>query len=82
MIARSGRSGVPIKYTALRPADRLHEALTGPDEHPEPGEGALCAVRAPVSHLNLESIREAVGAWDRDRLLDALRQALPEYTPA
>jgi len=32
MIARSGRSGIAIAYIGLRPADRLHESLTAPEE--------------------------------------------------
>ncbi len=72
MIARSGRSGVAIAYTALRPGDRLHETLTGPGETLLPSEAGLQRVLTATEPADLDSIRRAVAAWDEP----ALRRAL------
>ncbi len=68
MIARSGRSGVAIAYTALRPGDRLHEALFASGEHLGP-QRVFRGTREPA---DLDPIRRAVTAWDEA----ALRRAL------
>ena len=72
MIARSGRSGIPIAYTALRPGDRLHETLTGPGEMLLPSEAGLQRVLTATEPADLDPIRRAVAAWDEA----ALRRAL------
>ncbi len=80
MIARSGRPGVMIQYIGLRPADRLHESLTAPGERVLEGTACLLAVESPqpepaTLQETIESIREAVAAWDEPLLLATLKAA-------
>ncbi len=76
-----------ITYTGLRPADKLHEQLMGPDEraHPYPGRPDLFAIQsssAPIVLAQaLREIRAAVARREAARLLRAIEAAVPEYTP-
>ncbi|MBX7069977.1 MAG: polysaccharide biosynthesis protein, partial [Microthrixaceae bacterium] len=54
LIAESDRR-ISIQYTGLRPGEKLHEVLFGPDERPQPSEHPLIS-RVSVPPLNPEAI--------------------------
>ena len=78
---------VQIVYTGLRPGEKVHETLYHPDErnrltaHPKILEAEPRAVDAVVCTKLLNSLCEAVAAYDESRLRWLLADAVPEYQP-
>lgn len=91
MIRLSGkRPGVDIavRYTGLRPGEKLHEILFHPDEryqrtrHPRILEAAPREVRTEFLRDLLRRLDELLRRVDHDeQLLALLREAVPEYAP-
>jgi FlaA1/EpsC-like NDP-sugar epimerase len=91
MIRLSGkRPGIDIavRYTGLRPGEKLHEILFHPDEryqrtrHPRILEAAPREVHAGRLHDLLHRLDDLLRLVGRDeQLLALLREAVPEYAP-
>src|SRR5262249_18577506 len=81
-------SEIPIVYTALRPGEKLEEALWEQGAHVEPTSEAdiLCvserAASAEVSFGQiLQRLRTAVEVGDRLSIRAALADAIPTFVP-
>jgi FlaA1/EpsC-like NDP-sugar epimerase len=77
----------PITYTGLRPGDKLTETLFAANEHATPTPSGLLAIDTPLPTLAdltriLHLLEKAVHERDLTLLLEALRQAVPEYRPS
>jgi FlaA1/EpsC-like NDP-sugar epimerase len=79
---------VAIEYIGLRPGERLHETLFHLDEryastlHPDILQAEPRAVSPERVLHALERMREQVAAYDLEGLAQALREAVPEFTPS
>ena len=79
---------VAIDYIGLRPGERLHETLFHLDEryastlHPDILQAEPRAVSPERVLHALERMREQVAAYDLEGLAQALREAVPEFTPS
>jgi FlaA1/EpsC-like NDP-sugar epimerase len=78
---------VDIRYTGLRPGEKLNEALFSEHEVREPTEHdqifKTCPGEAACTRPHLfEELEQAAAANDPARVKSALRQMLPGYEPA
>ena len=85
-LARSmvGDTQVPIRFTGLRPGDKLTEDLLLANEVTEGNSGPLSIVRTPMlDHAALAAMIEGLRtARTLDALLSAVSALVPEYSPA
>ncbi len=84
-LARSmiGDTQVPIRFTGLRPGDKLSEDLLFADEVKEVTSGPLSIIRTPMLHpAELAAMIERLGtARSVDALFSAVSEMVPEYAP-
>jgi FlaA1/EpsC-like NDP-sugar epimerase len=84
MIEVMDAKGVKIKFTGLRPGERLHEMLFEESEHrtatPHPMVFRLLPTSPPRDLLDLgEEVTFFALAGDDERVLKLLRHAVPNY---
>jgi FlaA1/EpsC-like NDP-sugar epimerase len=78
---------IPIVVTGLRPGERRHESLWGPEERLEPTAHAkiqaVKTLRPPRGDLDtiLDQLEAAAERCDREQVLALLRHAVPEWQP-
>ncbi len=78
---------VAIEYIGLRPGERLHETLFHADErysgtiYPGILQATPRAVLAERVALSMDRLRAMVAAYDVEGLAQALREAVPEFSP-
>jgi FlaA1/EpsC-like NDP-sugar epimerase len=76
-----------IIYTQLRPGDKLHESMTSFRESLGTCTDSLIAIESPgldsrLLHDVLCRLRESLRRRDMQAALAAVREVVPEYTPA
>ena len=79
---------IEIRYTGLRPGEKIHELLYHPDEcyrhtaHPKILQADMRGLDATRCRRVLATLGAAVADYDEPRLRKLLREAVPEYAPA
>lgn len=90
MITLAGRvpdSEIPIVFTGLRPGEKLQERLMSDGEAvgARPVRDGVLAVERPVEVPDIEELlpplENAARNGDRERVLDLLARAVPDYRP-
>lgn len=85
MIESTGKAGIRIVYTGLRPGDKMVEELMSAEEHSSAiAEGQFSVLAGPslssaVLVDKITELRRAAEAYDEDRLIAALCELVPEY---
>ena len=79
---------IEIRYTGLRPGEKIHELLYHPDEsyrltaHPKILQADVRGLDVTRFRRVLAALDAAVADYDEPRLRRLLREAVPEYVPA
>jgi FlaA1/EpsC-like NDP-sugar epimerase len=79
---------IPIVFTGLRPGERQHERLWSEEEEVEatthPRIKAVRSLRPPLEDLGrlIDELETAAASCDRQRLVAALKEAVPGWDPA
>jgi FlaA1/EpsC-like NDP-sugar epimerase len=79
---------IEIRYTGLRPGEKIHELLYHPDEryrhtvHPKILQADVRSLDVVRCRRVLAALDAAVADYDEPRLRKLLREAVPEYVPA
>jgi FlaA1/EpsC-like NDP-sugar epimerase len=80
------RTDVPIRFTGMRPGEKLNETLFSEHEHPLPTAHTRIyrtdgVVPGPGFHQKLRTLYHAASVNDRDGVRRCLSDMLPEYHP-
>lgn len=79
---------IRIEFTGTRPGEKLYEELSHLEEgtmatqHEKVRVFAAHAIRRPDMNLCLAALREGCAARNSGAVIDALREAIPDYTPS
>ena len=85
LVRESGRTDVPIRFTGLRPGERLEERLLTPEEKQTAVRmGKILRVKTdPFRPEELENLlrrfQDAAQAGNREEIFSLLKEAVPDY---